>query len=486
MKNSQSLLVAAALLGSAGYCGAQEPPLVSEAQFLGDGSFLVVVRGEPGASYRILASDDLAIWDTIANQVTDPSFGDLAFVDRAAPFFRARFYGVGLAGGDATFPNLTLTSPTNELSSQSTVLLEGTAFDASGIREVRVNNLLLPGTTTFSTLLPLIPGTNRFLVSATDLSVNRNRRSLIIQLRYIPLLPAILVQPASQTNLVTATATFNVTATGTAPLYYQWRKNGVELLDSARHAGVTTTSLTISNVGAADATSYTVVITNTSGAVTSEVATLTIKTPPGFVPITDADYFEDFNSLGDTGTNTPPGWYVGAGTGAVSATNVTVSTGSSTGGNNYNLGSAGSPDRALGSLASAALPRNTEARFLNASGSNILSFAIHYTGEQWRQGGASAVNNDLVLQFSTTGTNFSAMGSEFNFNTPYDTGPAGALDGNATTNRVTDIGGNFFPVAAITNGGIFYLRWVDTDNTSSDHAIAIDDLNVTFTFENAP
>jgi hypothetical protein len=165
---------------------------------------------------------------------------------------------------------------------------------------------------------------------------------------------------------------------------------------------------------------------------------------------------------------------------------VTASTGSSTGGANYNFGSAGSTDRALGSLASGSLQRDTEARFINASGSNIVSFSIDYTGEQWRQGGASAVNNDLVLQFSTTGTTFAAMGSQFNFSTPYPTGTAGALDGNAATNRVTGIGGVFFPAVTITNAEVFYLRWVDADNTSNDHGIAVDDLSVTFTFEEAP
>jgi hypothetical protein len=35
--------------------------------------------------------------------------------------------------------------------------------------------------------------------------------------------------------------------------------------------------------------------------------------------------------------------------------------------------------------------------------------------------------------------------------------------------------------AAITNGGVFHLRWADADNASNDHALAIDDLIITFT-----
>jgi len=60
------------------------------------------------------------------------------------------------------------------------------------------------------------------------------------------------------------------------------------------------------------------------------------------------------------------------------------------------------------------------------------------------------------MQYSRNGTNFIAMGSQFNFNTPYDTGTAGALDGNASTNRVTGIGGVYTPTTAITNAEYFF------------------------------
>ncbi|MSU58303.1 MAG: hypothetical protein EXS35_09005 [Pedosphaera sp.] len=462
------------------------PVVVTSSQFLSNGDFLLLLNGNPGTSYRILASTDLVNWDTVAYQVADASFGDFAYVDRTTLFFRARFYGAGLTNGDMIFPSLNISSPTNAVVSQPTVPLTGTASDASGIREVRLNDIPITGTTNFSGTLTLVPGTNRFLVSAIDASANRNRRSQFVQISYVPLLPAIITHPAHQTNDVATTATFSVNAAGSPPLGYRWRKNGADLSDGPHFSGTTTTSLIISNVGARDVAGYTVLVTNASGAVTSSIATLTISTPAGWIPVTNASHSENFDSLGDTGTNTPAGWFVGTGTGAVSGTNVTVSTGSSTGGNNYNFGSAGNSDRVLGSLASGSLQRDTEARFINASGSNLVSFALSYTGEQWRQGGTAAVNNDLVLQYSTTGTNFTALGNQFNFNSPFDTGPAGALDGNAATNRVTGIGGTYLPTVAVTNGGVFYLRWADADNTSNDHALGVDDLTITFTFESVP
>lgn len=473
-----SLLAPAALAQS---------PAITEFELLNHREFLIAGSGSPGASHRVVVSADLSEWDTLAIITGEPSFGAFAFVDRAAPFVARRFYGLAPGTGDDIFPTLTITNPpADAVLNQPTTSLAGTASDNDGIREIRVNDTPIPGTTSFSTTVALTPGTNRLLVSATDLSANRNRRSLIWQVTYLPVLPTILAQPVAQTNEVGTTATFTVSATGTAPLSYQWRKDGEDLTDGPRVTGAASPVLAISNVGAADVAGYAVRIANFSGATTSEVATLTLTAPPGLIPILGPDYAENFDSLGETGTTTPAGWFVGTGTGAVAGTTVTPSTGSSTAGGNYHFGSAGSSDRALGSLASGAVQRDTEARFINASGSNLVSFTIAYTGEQWRQGGASAVNNDLVLQFSQTGTNFAALGSQFNFSTPYDTGPAGALDGNQVTNRVTGIGGVFVPSEVITNGGVFYLRWVDADNTSSDHAIALDDLSLTFAFEAAP
>ena len=46
--------------------------------------------------------------------------------------------------------------------------------------------------------------------------------------------PAITVQPTSQTNGVGTTATLAVTATGTAPLSYQWQVNGTNLVNGGQ------------------------------------------------------------------------------------------------------------------------------------------------------------------------------------------------------------------------------------------------------------
>ena len=85
--------------------------------------------------------------------------------------------------------------------------------------------------------------------------------------------PGITTQPADQVVDAGSTATFRVTASGTAPLSYQWRFNDANL------AGRTTNSLVLSNVQSPNVGNYTVVVTNASGPpITSRTALLSLPT----------------------------------------------------------------------------------------------------------------------------------------------------------------------------------------------------------------
>jgi len=95
-----------------------------------------------------------------------------------------------------------------------------------------------------------------------------------------PLPPTALMigtQPQGQTVNVGANLNFNVTATGTGPLTYGWRKDGVPLTDGAGIAGSTTATLMLQNVQAAQAGSYVVGVTNTSGNAQSTPAVLVVN-----------------------------------------------------------------------------------------------------------------------------------------------------------------------------------------------------------------
>jgi hypothetical protein len=87
--------------------------------------------------------------------------------------------------------------------------------------------------------------------------------------------PTITTQPVNQTVTAGQTASFSVTATGTAPLNYQWQKNGANIA-GATSASYTTPATTISDNGA----TFAAVVNNTAGSATSAAATLTVNPVP--------------------------------------------------------------------------------------------------------------------------------------------------------------------------------------------------------------
>ncbi len=89
--------------------------------------------------------------------------------------------------------------------------------------------------------------------------------------------PTIITQPASQGVRPGTNVTFCVTATGSLPLNYQWRKNGTNLVNGGRITGATSTCLTISTVVEADSGQYSVSIANTNGSLVSSNATLLVS-----------------------------------------------------------------------------------------------------------------------------------------------------------------------------------------------------------------
>ena len=107
--------------------------------------------------------------------------------------------------------------------------------------------------------------------------------------------PAITAQPTSQTVVTGHTATFSVTATGTAPLSYQWQKNGAAI------AGATASSYTTPIVGSTDnGAVFVAVVSNSAGSATSSAATLSVTTTPNSA---GTDVVTSKNDLARTGQN---------------------------------------------------------------------------------------------------------------------------------------------------------------------------------------
>jgi lactate dehydrogenase-like 2-hydroxyacid dehydrogenase len=84
-------------------------------------------------------------------------------------------------------------------------------------------------------------------------------------------IPLIASQPTNQTVTIASNVTFTVSAFGAGPLYYQWYFNNIAV------SGATSAGYSLTNAMATNAGSYTVIITNYSGSVTSSVAALTVS-----------------------------------------------------------------------------------------------------------------------------------------------------------------------------------------------------------------
>ena len=89
--------------------------------------------------------------------------------------------------------------------------------------------------------------------------------------------PVFISQPASGTNDPGTTAVFSALASGSVPLSYQWRKDGVPLADGGNIAGSASAVLVLTNVLGGNAGGYSAVVSNPYGSVTSAVALLNVN-----------------------------------------------------------------------------------------------------------------------------------------------------------------------------------------------------------------
>ncbi len=95
--------------------------------------------------------------------------------------------------------------------------------------------------------------------------------------------PVITVPPVATVRNLGDTFSLTVTATGAPSPTYQWKKNGVALVDDAKVSGSKTATLTLSDGQKSDNGSYTVVVTNGVGSVESPAARVSLVTPPVIV-----------------------------------------------------------------------------------------------------------------------------------------------------------------------------------------------------------
>jgi hypothetical protein len=115
-------------------------------------------------------------------------------------------------------------------------------------------------------------GGSTFNVVVSNTAGTTTSNTATLTVNAAPVAPTITTQPANQTVTAGQTATFSVVATGTAPLSYQWQKNGANIAGATSSSYTTPTTTSFDN-GAR----FTVMVSNTVGSATSNAATLTVN-----------------------------------------------------------------------------------------------------------------------------------------------------------------------------------------------------------------
>lgn len=154
----------------------------------------------------------------------------------------------------------------------------GLSFSGKTSGIVNISTLLLTGT-------PTTAGTYQMSLLAWEKINGLGDRSSIFPYTVIvsgaaATGPTLTAQPASQSATAGSTVTFSVTATGSPAPAYQWRKDGANI------PGATNAQLSLPNVQAADAGSYSVVVSNAAATVFSAAAVLTVVSTAGPPAIT--------------------------------------------------------------------------------------------------------------------------------------------------------------------------------------------------------
>jgi hypothetical protein len=130
--------------------------------------------------------------------------------------------------------------------------------------------------------------------------------------------PAITTQPVSQTVTAGQTATFSVAGTGTAPMSYQWQKNGAAI-NGATSSTYQTPVTTLSDSGS----QFTAVMNNAGGSVTSNSATLTVGAATLLLNASSTQI--SFGNVNVSGSSTQNVTLTNIGNFNVTISNVTVS-----------------------------------------------------------------------------------------------------------------------------------------------------------------
>ena len=388
-----------------------------------------------------------------------------------------------LTGTGAAGPTIT-TQPENQSvkvgqTAGFSVVAKGTA---TLTYQWKKNGTVIAGATAASYATPAATTADnnaRFTVVITDSTGNVTSNAAVLTVTATAVAPSITTQPANRSVTVGQAASFTVTATGTAPLTYQWKKNGANV------SGATSSSYTTpAAVSSDNNASFTVTVTNSVSSLASNSAVLTVNVP---TTITAQPSSRSINA-GQTATFTVAATGTGTLTyqwrkngaaisGATSASYTTPAAAVSDNGASFTVmvtGAAGSvtssaaaltvsgPPTITGQPANRSVTAGQTATFsVTASGTGTLTY-------QWKKNGA-AVSGATSSSYTTPATTTADSGAQFVVTVTNNVGnvtsngatltvaAAGTLILNASQASLNfsnvNIGGNSILPVTFTNGG---------------------------------
>jgi hypothetical protein len=230
-------------------------------------------------------------------------------------------------------------------------------------------------------------------------------------------------------------------------------------------------------------------------ALSGQAALLTVGTP----------YTQNFNALPNSTDGSAitgwanntflTGWYVSTAAPVIEASCGPTPGSVNNGGAVYAIASV--TDRNIGSRASSSSGTlRYGVRLVNSTGSALTSVYVRYYGEQWSIAENGTNVNTIAFSYQTaatvtsitagTWTNVTALDFTQIYTSSQSAGLGGsacggtssqclALNGNAAANRVLI---EACITVSVPAGNEIFLRWTDIDNTSNDHHLQIDDLEV--------
>jgi hypothetical protein len=243
----------------------------------------IVLRGDNGpanGAYEMLRSANLTVpaeeWPSVGGVRSFDAGGSFSFTN-ALPADAVGFYRLHVVSSAPVYPPVLTSQPQDVAiaagqNATFSVTASGTA-PLTYFWHFNTNTLLAGGLDATITITNAqVADSGKISVTVSNLVGVTNSGYATLQVTNVPVYPPVLTsQPQDVAIAVGQNATFNVTASGTAPLTYFWYFNTNTLLASGSNA-----SLTVTNAQLSDAGKYSVTVTNMAGTTNSAFATLTV------------------------------------------------------------------------------------------------------------------------------------------------------------------------------------------------------------------